>query len=581
MKRALRLVACALPLAVASVSAQAGRGGDPQSRLQLEAATLESEGDLEGAEAAYRRLLEMDPLAAGTVFALERVLRASDQLGELQPIVVAFLARNAHPQVQELRLRLLTEADSANAMVSESERWLAADGTQAAYLGVARTYARAFGPERALEVLRRGRTVAGARDAFALEIGDQLAANGDVAAAVDEWALAVGDGARLDEVVSRVTALGEGAAASGRRLVAALADSDVPERSDAALTAALAFGLEAEAIDLAESRVEDLDGRARDTYLEDVARRARAAQRAPVAAWALAELGGGAANPEERRQIDRRIVEVSLESGDTTLALAAQRRVAASYGRSTEDGRRAQAEVIRLEAAASPEQAPDSWRAFRAAFPDAPELDEVAAAVAMSLQARGNEEGAAAVLDGIEGPKSTLERGYLLLAQGQTEPGRQALLDAVGGLPAREATEIIQFSSLLGRLSDAGVQALVTAGVEAHRGRGVPAARALLEQTGALREGDRAPLLAEAGRMAQRGGDEELAAEIRQRLVDDHPDAPEVAEASLALARHKGRSGGDVRAAIRLLEELIIAHPNSAIVPEARLELERLRSRDS
>jgi len=571
----------ALTIAPWQAAAQVGRGGDPESRLQLEAATLESRGDLAGAEAAYRRLLELDPLSSGAVFALERVLRASDRISELRPIVVAFLARSAHPQVQALRLGLLIEADSTSAMVAEAERWLARDPSEGAYRAVASAYRSAFGPGRALDILRRGRAAIGARDALALEMGDLLAGTGDRQGAVDEWTIAVGDGAPLDQVVERVHGLDADVSAAARRLVDALADSDVPERRDAAFTAALEFGLVAEAIDLARRRADDMDGRARQAYLEEVARRSRQAQLARVSAWALQELGGNAANPEERRQVDRRIVEVSLESGDTTLALEAQRRVAGSYGSGTDDRRRAQAEVIRLEAAAAPERAPESWRVFREAFPGAPELDDVGAAVAVSLQARGNDEGAAAVLEGLEGPRSTLERGFLLLARGETETGRQALLTAVGGLPAVEATEIIQLSALLGRLSGASAQALVTAEIEAHRGRPVAAARSLADGTAELRESDRAPLLAEAARIADRGGDAALAADIRRTLIDAYPEAAEVAEASLALARHLGRPGGDESTAIRLLEELIIGRPNSAVVPEARLELERLRSRGS
>jgi tetratricopeptide (TPR) repeat protein len=572
-------LAVALPVALAG--AQVGRGGDPESRLQLEAATLESRGDLDGAESAYRRLLELNPLSAGTVFALERVLRAKDELPELRPILVAFLARSANPEVMALNLRLLLDVDSAQVMSAEAERWLSSSRSEMAYRNVAAAYTRAFGAERALDVLQRGRAALGAADALALETGDLLAASGDLDGAVEEWALAVGDGARLDEVVARVLGLETEGGEARRGLVDALGRSDVPERHDAALAAALAFDLEQESIELANDRADDLDGRARAAYLEEVARRARAERLARVVAWALQELGAGAANPEERRQLDRRIVEAALEAGDPMLALAAQRRVAASFGRDTDEGRRAQAEVVRLEAAATPEAAVTSWQAFRTAFPDAPELDEVAAAVAVSLQTRGNDEGAAAVLDGVTGPRSTLERGYLQLAQGQTEEGRQTLLTGVGGLPAVEATAVIQFAALLGRLSDGGKGVLVAAGVAAHRGRPEQAARSLAEAVGEVREGDRAPLLGEAARLAERAGAAELAADLRRRLIDEFPDAPEFAEASLALARHIGRPGGDERAAIRLLEELIITRPNSAIVPEARLELERLRSRDS
>ena len=579
--RHVALVATALALASAPGSAQVGRGGNPQSQAQLEAATLESRGDLEGAEAALRRLLRIDPTSSGTIFALERVLRAQDQVGELRPIVRAYLARSANPEVMALNLRLLIEADSTDAMVTEAERWLATHGNRADYRQVAGAYASALGEERALDVLRRGRSALDDRSALALEIGDLLAEMGEVDGAVDEWALAVGDGTRLTEILRRVAALDERAPEAGRRLADALADSDMPEAREAALTVALALDLEPEALALAQSAADDLDGRLRVAYLEDVGQRAREARLASVAAWAYQELGGDAANPEDRRELERRIVEIGLEAGDTVMALEAQRRVAASFARSSEEGRRAQAEVVRLEAAAAPDRAVDSWRQFRAVFPDAPELDEVAAAVAVSLQARGNDEGAAAVLDGIDGPRSTLERAYLLLSRGETEEGRQALLLAVGGLPPVEATPIIQFSSLLGRLSKTGAGALVTAGLGAHHGRGVVAARALAAETATLPEGDRPPLLAQAARIAEEGGAPELAVEIRQRLLVEHPNAPEVAEASLSLARHLGRPGGDEGAAIRLLEDLITSRPGAPIVPEARLELERLRSRGS
>jgi hypothetical protein len=578
--RSVALVATALALVSAPLNGQVGRGGDPQSQLQLEAATLESRGDLVGAESALRRLLDLDPTSAGTIFALERVLRAQHQVGELRPIVLAFLGRSANPEVMALNLRLLVDADSTEAMATEAERWLSGSRSEAAYREVAAVYARALDEERALEVLRRGRAAIDRRDVLALEIGDLLAEIGDVDGAVDEWALAVEGGTRVAGVLSRVTQLEGRTQEAGRRLADALGDSDVPEARDAALAVALSLDLEPEALALAQRGLDDLEGRSRVSYLEDVGRRAREARLARVAAWAYQELGGDA-NPDERRELDRRIVTVALEAGDTVMALDAQRRVAASFPRSSDDSRRAEAEVVRLEAAANPDQAADSWSRFRTAFPQAPELDEVAAAVAVSLQARGNDEGAAAVLEGIEGPRSTLERGYLLLSRSEMEEGRQALLLAVGGLPPVEATEIIQFTSLLGRLSEEGASALVTAGVAAHRGRGVEAARSLAGETAALPDGDRAALLAQAARIADAGGASDLAVEIRQRLLVEHAEAPEVAEASLAVARHLGRPGGNEDAAIRLLEDLITSRPNAAVVPEARLELERIRNRGS
>ncbi|MGB1841887.1 MAG: tetratricopeptide repeat protein, partial [Longimicrobiales bacterium] len=68
-------------------------------------------------------------------------------------------------------------------------------------------------------------------------------------------------------------------------------------------------------------------------------------------------------------------------------------------------------------------------------------------------------------------------------------------------------------------------------------------------------------------------------ADIRAVLITEYPDAPEVAEASLALARYRARTPRGVEEAIRLLEDLIMNRPNAAVVPDARVELQRLRDR--
>jgi tetratricopeptide (TPR) repeat protein len=568
--------ATAVPLAAQ------GRGGDPQSRALLEAATLESRGDLEGAEAALRRLLELEPTATGAVFALERVLRAKGEAHELRPVVDAFLSRVGDVEVRALKLTLLAEADSIQTMVAEAESWLESDPREPVFSAVAGVYERVLGPERALDVLRRGRARLGRVDALALQSGDVLAASGDLERAADEWALAVADdGSGMDALRSRLGALGADRAEVARRLVRTLGRSGRPERRRATLRLALESGLEEEALELARRHAGSLDGRARTTFLNEIGGLARESRMGTLAAWAYATLGEGAGGPEERRQFDQRIVDVALEAGDTVSALEAQRRVVASFTSRSDEWRRAQARSIELEATVDPERVEESWVSFRSDVPGAPELDAVAAVVAMRLQAAEDVEGAARVLEGIEGPRSTQERAYLLLATGDLTGGRAMLLRAVGGLAPAEATPVIQFASLLGRLSEAGKRALAAAGVAAHRGRPVEAAEQLAQAAAAGATADAAPLLAEAARLAERGGQDARAADIRRRLLAEHPEAPEVAEATLALARHASRSGTGEEEAIRMLEELITSRPTAAVVPEARIELQRLRSRGS
>jgi tetratricopeptide (TPR) repeat protein len=429
-----------------------------------------------------------------------------------------------------------------------------------------------------LTLLRDGRDVLGNSHALALEMGDLFVVKGDFAAAAYEWALAVGDdGSQVATVTRRIQGLTREVEQTGARVVEQLVESTGIPRRRAAVRIALDLGLGDLAMPAVLAVESELEGRVRATFLADVARRARDNDLVDAASWAYDELGEDAATPVERRQFDQRLVDVSLSSGDTVAALEAQRRLARSFTPGSVDRRRATAQVIRLEGTRS-----DLGRLrgllldFREEFPNAPELDDIAATVALALQSRGDREGATAVLDGIDGPKSSLERGFLLLAAGEMGEGRSALLRALTGLPPAEATAVIQFTGLLARVSEQGAPALAAAGVEAHRGRPAEAAADLAEATQRLKGEERPPLLAQAARMASDGDDPELAAAIRRQILDEYPDAPEVGDASLALAQYYVERSNVVEA-VRLLEKLITSRPNAAVVPGARLELERLR----
>jgi len=562
-----------------------GRMRNSQAQLLRESAALESQGDFDGAAEILRQLLDANPTSSGGLFALERVLRRQGEIVEILPSVAAFLREQPRSSgVRSLELRVLSEVDSTEAVRRQAEAWLEADpGEEVPYREIARVYERTFGADAALDLLRDGREEVGTDDALALEMGDLLAVSGDVEGAADEWARAVGrDAAQVSTVTRRVVGLEEEADVerAGRRLVEVLGGAAEVDRRRAGARIALDLGLEPEAMRISRDVAEELDGRARSTFLTDVARRARDNELVDVAAWAYDELGGDAASPAERRQFDLRIVEVSLAAGDTTEALEAQRRVAESFSPGSVDRRRSTAQVIRLESTrAGSDELRSMLADFRENFPNAPELDDLAAAVAGALQSRGDPAGAASVLQGIEGPKSSLERAYLLLGTGEIAEGRAALLFALTGLPPVDATPVIQFAGLLGRVSPPAAEALAAAGVAAHAGRGTEAATGLADAVGGFEEAERAPLLAEAARMASDGGDGRMAAEIRSRLVADYPEAPEFGEAALALARYHARTPRGQEEAIRLLEDLIASRPNAAVVPDARVELERLRGK--
>jgi tetratricopeptide (TPR) repeat protein len=377
-------------------------------------------------------------------------------------------------------------------------------------------------------------------------------------------------------ITRRIDGLSGGAAAgAGTSLVAAVASSDEPRRVRLAASLALELRLQEQALALSRRAVGGIEDRERDAFLSEVARRARDAGLAEVAAWAYGELGEEAESPAERRQFDQRLVDVSLASGDSAAALEAQRRVVEAYTAGSVDRRQATVRVIELESArASPERLTALLASFRDAFPTAPELDELTATVAGALVARGDADAAREVLQGVEGPRSSLQRGYLLLAAGDVAEGRRTLLRALPGMPPVQATEVIQLAGLLERLSPTAAGLVAAAAVGAHEGRGEEAAEALGDAVGRVPESERPTLLAEAARLSER---EETAAALRTRLLEAYPDAPEAAEASLALARHHATTPGGREEAIRLLEDLVVRAPDAAVAPDARRELERLR----
>jgi Flp pilus assembly protein TadD len=83
-------------------------------------------------------------------------------------------------------------------------------------------------------------------------------------------------------------------------------------------------------------------------------------------------------------------------------------------------------------------------------------------------------------------------------------------------------------------------------------------------------------VLGGAARLPPARGDTTQAVATWQRIVAEHGDAPEAAEAELEWARTLRRRG-DVRGAIQHLEHLILNAPESALLPQARRELEIAR----
>ncbi|NIP81847.1 MAG: hypothetical protein GWM90_22550, partial [Gemmatimonadetes bacterium] len=460
------------------------------------------------------------------------MLRARGRVAEILPVVDEYLDREpASPGPRYLKLRVLVELDSLDAVDDAAEAWIAADpGSPDPYREVARIYERAFGSETALGVLRRGQSTLGDSAALAVEAGDLLLRLGDEDAAVREWSRAVGsDGAQSAAILRRVQDLEGDRASLVRPLVVTLGqEPTTTARRRAAAHIAVEVGLEDDAIAQAEGAARELSPRSRRSFLTDLARRADESGAGNVAVWAYEELRDGVEG-SEARALDERIVTAALIAGDTARARRAQDRVAESLPRGSPERRRALATSIRLGAQ---EEGISRIRSrvgdFREEFPGAPELDELAANLAWDLQGRSRLDEAAAVLEGIDGPRSSLERAYIHFTRGELEPGKEALLAAVSGLPAASATGVIELAALLDRVAPGTAPAVAAAASKAHRGASIEASDDLVGATANASTSDRPALLVLAARYADAGGRPDTAAQLRGRLIEEFPDDPGV-----------------------------------------------------
>ncbi len=554
-----------------------------ETRLLRAAASEESSGDLEGAEETLRRLLGERPTSTPGMLALERVLRAQDRIREILPFAERFI--NLEPNASGprlLELRVYAELDDGSGLEVAAEDWMDSAGSSAEpYREIRTVFARVFGPERALSVLERGRTELGRPSLFAMEAGDLLNDLGRTEEAVLEWAAVIGsEGSQVSAVMRRVGEIEEDRETFVLPLLEQLWQ---PPTTGARLRAGARIALEAGVFDearaLAETALENLADRPRRGFLTALARQAQEVSAMGVVLWAYEALRESAGNDAETRALDQRITLAALATGDTLRALEAQHAIADDLPEGNVDRRRALAEIIRLgidRGGAEMAEMRESLAAFAREFPDAPQLDELAVAVAVQLDSDGDREGARTLLAGVAGPRSALERGYLYLAGGEVIPGRTALQDALSGVSPEIATEVIGLLDLLDRLEGEALAAFMRSAVLAHHGRAEGALSELEAAIDAALQDERPPLLAMGARIADGGLAPERAARFRGRIMRDHPYSSEVPEAALELARFMGATPEGVDEAIRLLENLILSQPNSAMVPTARRELQRI-----
>jgi tetratricopeptide (TPR) repeat protein len=554
-----------------------------EQALLRDAAAQEARGDHARAEQTLRSILEQSPTSTGALVALERVLRAQRRTRDVLPFIDRVLAVDPRAsQAWSTKLRLLVEVDSLATLEQEAQAWMRADPESAdPYRELARMYERAYGAGRAIELLRAGRTRLGDSAAFAAELGDLLQRTQQPEAAAQEWAGALGeDGQNLVVVMRRLTQLDPDSSRVPGLLIRALdTEPTSTGRRRAAVRIALELEMVGEALELARRVAPALAAAERRVFLQEMARRGEDVPAPGLALWAYEGLREGTRDAGELTEIEGRIAAAALAAGDSVRALGALNRQADRLPAGSSQRRQVVVDAIRLEAGRGEAGALTSrLAAFRREFPDAPELDELASVVALGLQSRGLSEAASAVLEDVLGPRSSLERAYLQLERGDTEAGVAALQESLGALPPATATDVIQLVSLLDRVGPAAARVVAHAAVLEHRGAQRQALEHLTAELEAVPSPDQPALLSHAARLADLTGSADLGMQLRQRLVDQHPDAAEMPDAVLMLSRARARAG-QVPEAIALLEKLILDRPTSPVVPAARRELDRLKGR--
>ncbi|MBI4541036.1 MAG: hypothetical protein HY704_16160 [Gemmatimonadetes bacterium] len=588
--RPARILAAALAAtALATSPLAAQRPGirdvtDVELELLRAASAREAAGDLPGAERVLRLLLERRPASPAGILALERVLRARGDLRGILAAVDVLLSEEPRSAVGHLlKLRIMTEVDSVGGMTEAAEVWMRADPrSEEPYREIARVYGRRGGARTALQVLERGRAAVGDSTALAVELGELRIRANETERGVAEWSRALGEEARdVSSVLRSLAGLRqEHRELAGRLVDALVAEPTTLARRRAAAQIAVETAQNARAIQVAEALATELEGRARYGFFADLARRAEESGAVQAALWAYAQLRVGAQHAGERLALDQRIATMAEAAGDREIAVEAYRRVAGTSERGSGERRRALVAIVRLDLGQEDLEAMGrDLGTLRGEFPEAPELDRLAADIAGWLVARGEVERAREILAGLEGPWSARERAFLHLAIGDLAGGRAQLLQAAQGLPPGQATSAIAVARLLGNVDPPTGRAVAEAAVLARQGRARDAEERLTETASRAAPGDRPALLALAAQFAEDAGRGDRALELRRRIAREHAEAPEAPEAMLEAAQALATQPGGLTEAIQLLERIILTQPQSAVVPQARRELERLRGR--
>jgi len=153
--------------------------------------------------------------------------------------------------------------------------------------------------------------------------------------------------------------------------------------------------------------------------------------------------------------------------------------------------------------------------------------------------------------------------------EGDLERGREGIRLRARAGGTDEENRWLQLLSALDRIGSEIAPTAVRAVALSEEGNPLEGSHLLLDLLDGSDAQEPAPLMALAALLAERD-DPILAAELRVRLLETHPTAPEAPEAGLRHARWLLSIVSRREEGLALLEELIVSRPEHPVTPEAR-----------
>lgn len=153
---------------------------------------------------------------------------------------------------------------------------------------------------------------------------------------------------------------------------------------------------------------------------------------------------------------------------------------------------------------------------------------------------------------------------------GEEVQARDGILGRIAARPAGpDATLWVELLGVLDKMEPSTAGAAIRSVGFGEVGRARDGADLLMDQVPGATAETAPALLAIAAHLAERV-DPRRAAEIRERLLDAYPEAPEAPEATMLRARWLLQSGDLKAEGLRLLEQFIVDRPEHPLAPEAR-----------